>query len=115
MGGTFSKIGDFASGASDAVAGTGQSVGDLKDIGYSAGDIANLGGGEMSAGQKIAKGLTGAIGGGLKNLPSQQQPRAGQPSPIQVTQAPDVSGFYPVKPIMPATNPNDPYSAFYRR
>lgn len=115
MGGTFDKLKDFTTGSGDQVAGTGQSVGELKDIGYSNGDIANLGGGQMTTGQKIAKGITGVAGAGLRGMqqPQQQRPQGGA-APIQVAQAPDVSGYYPVRPITPQ-NPNDPYSAFYRR
>ena len=113
VGNAIGKAGSFITGSGDEVAGTGQTVGDLKDIGYSAGDIANMGGGQMTAAQKIAKGLTGVAAGGMRGM-GQPQQRPGGAMPIQVTPTPDVSGFYPQKPIAP-TNPNDPYSAFFRR
>jgi hypothetical protein len=111
IGSAAGKVGNFITGNGDEVQGTGQTVGDLKDIGYSNGDIASMGGGQMTAAQKFAKGLTGVAGAGMRGMQQPQQRPGGYAQPIQVTPTPDVSGYYQQKPL----NPADPYSAFYGR
>src|SRR5581483_3211558 len=78
MGGTLGAVGSglksVVSNAGDVVKGTGQSVGDLKDIGYGDDDIKALGGAKPSVGVGLARG---ALRGGLNSIGSMQAP----PSP----------------------------------
>lgn len=102
----------------DMVKGTGQSVGDLKGIGYSDADIQSMGG--TSMGPRLARMGMGAAGGGLRGMASmgQRQPQSAVSQPIQVSPNPDVnSNFDPNYLEMwrrKMMNPNDP-SAFLGR
>lgn len=98
------------------VAGTGQTVGDLRNAidpttgkGWSNAQIAQMDPNALSTpGGNLLKST---IAGGLKGMQQGQQRPGGYAQPIQVTPTPDVSGYYQQKPL----NPADPYSAFYGR
>ena len=55
------------------VQGTGQNVGELKNLGYSQGDISSLGGGTPNVWQKLVKGGATGLANGLQ---SYGQPQA---------------------------------------
>ena len=71
MGQVMGGIGKVFNPNSDEVKGTGQTVGDLKKIGYTADDLRTLGGGTPSLGVGLARGI---IGGGLNGIAQRSQP-----------------------------------------
>ncbi len=86
------------SGNAMNVNGTGQSVGDLKNAGYSQGDIQSLGT-SPNIFQRIAKAGLQGVGQGLQNQQSQNnvQRQVGGPGPnvAPFMQQPDPSGLIP--------------------
>lgn len=77
------------------VQGTGQTVGDLKGLGYSQGDINTLGGGTPNIWQKLVKGGAMGTAQGLQNI-GQQPMQGGGPAIQNMPVAPvDPSYFQP--------------------
>lgn len=93
LGSVVGGVGDFMTKPAGMVKGTGQTVGELKNIGYTNDELASLGGGEPSGAQNAMRGIFGAVGGGLKNYPQRQQPSGSAP-PIEVTPTPAIATGY---------------------
>lgn len=74
MGQVSGKLGGLFGNAGDQVNGTGQTVDDLKQIGYSPQDISSLGT-KPSFGASLARG---ALRGGLQGYDNQQNPQRKQ-------------------------------------
>jgi len=74
MGSAMGSMGKVFNGNSDMVQGTGQSVGELKNLGYSQQDLQTMGGGQPSAGVGLARNLLrGGLQGTQQGLQQRQQ------------------------------------------